>query len=222
MTALVISVHPDDESLGCGGTLLKYGAHSERLFWLIMTQVNPPKWSTDSIEAKKREVERVAAAYEIDRCFKLGFPTATLDTVPQAEIMDGIKEVILETSPDTVFLVHGGDIHTDHQAVFSAAMAVLKPFHMSRLGVSRILSYETLSSTEAGPPWQRAPFTPTVFCDITPYIDQKIEVMGLYETEVQPDPFPRGPSSVRGLARYRGATIGVEYAEAFMLLRQLE
>jgi LmbE family N-acetylglucosaminyl deacetylase len=100
-------------------------------------------------------------------------------------------------------------------------MSVLKPFHMGNLGVGKIICYETLSSTEAAPCQTNNPFTPNIFSDITPYIDQKIDILGIYQTEVQPDPMPRGPSAVRALARFRGATISVDYAEAFMLVREL-
>jgi LmbE family N-acetylglucosaminyl deacetylase len=112
-------------------------------------------------------------------------------------------------------------VHTDHQTIFTATMSVLKPCYMAGLGVRRVLCYETLSSTEAAPPQLTRAFVPGVFCDITPYLERKIEILGFYETEAQADPLPRGQSAIRALARYRGATIGVQYAEAFMLVREL-
>ena len=105
--------------------------------------------------------------------------------------------------------------------MFNATLAVLKPIYMEALGVRRVLSYETLSSTEEAPPGIGQAFVPNILSDITPHVDRKIEIMNLYETEIHPDPLPRGPSAIRGLARYRGATRGVEYAEAFMLVREL-
>ena len=118
-------------------------------------------------------------------------------------------------------MVHGGDVHTDHTIAFSAVTSVMKPMYMTELGVRRVLSYETLSSTEASPPSAERSFLPNVIADITPHIEHKIEVMNLYMTEKHSDPFPRGPGAIRALARFRGATIGVEYAEAFMLLREI-
>jgi hypothetical protein len=100
-------------------------------------------------------------------------------------------------------------------------MSVLKPFHLNKLGVRRVLSYETLSSTDAMPPLMARSFVPNVFCDITPYIERKLEIMSLYPTEVQPYPLPRALESIRALARLRGSTVGVEYAESFMLLREV-
>lgn len=221
MRVLAISVHPDDETLGCGGTLLKHRLQGDNLFWLIGTQAYETQWPSDVIEQKAVEVEQVAEAYGMEQYFKLGYHAARLDTVPQADLIGSIQNVVADVKPQVVYLVHDGDVHTDHQAVFTATMSVLKPFHMARLGVSRIICYETLSSTEAAPPKFCRAFMPNVFSEITPYIDRKIEIMALYKTEAQLDPLPRGPSAIRALARYRGATIGVEYAEAFMTAREV-
>ena len=221
MRVLAISAHPDDETLGCGGTLLKHGANGDEIFWLIATQAYEPQWSAECIECKAVEVGKVAEAYGIKRCFKLGLPTVRLDTIPQNDLIEKIREVISEAKPEVVYLIHCGDVHTDHQVLFTATMSVLKPFYMARYGVRRVLSYETLSSTDAAPPHPNSAFVPNVFSDITPHIERKLEIMALYETENQPDPMPRSLSAIRALARYRGATIGTEYAEAFMLVREL-
>jgi len=219
MNVLAIAAHPDDETLGCGGSLLKHRDAGDRIFWLIATVCHEPQWSAAAIERKAAEVERVAEAYSAAKVFRLGLPNARLDTVAVDDIMGPIGRVVEEVAPEIVYLLHAGDVHTDHQAVFTAAMSVLKPFHMARLRVRRILSYETLSSTDAAPP--RWAFVPNVYSDITSYIERKIEVMAMYETEVQPDPMPRSPSAIRAVARYRGAAVNAGYAEAFTLLREL-
>lgn len=218
---LIICAHPDDETLGCGGTMLKHCEQGDMLYWLIATQAHEPKWSKEVIERKTAEVQQVAEAYGVQQYFRLGFPTIRLDTVPQVDLINAIRDVIGQVTPQTVYLVHGGDVHSDHHVIFAAAMSVLKPFYMAKLGVQRILSYETLSSTEAAAPHFTRAFIPNVYSDITPYIERKIEIMGLYESEAQADPLPRGPSAIRALARYRGATVGVEYAEVFALVREI-
>ncbi|HEY4759992.1 MAG TPA: PIG-L family deacetylase, partial [Thermoguttaceae bacterium] len=209
MNVLTISVHPDDETLGSGGTLLRHKANGDSLYWLIVTQAHQPQWSEEVIGAKAGEVSRVAEAYGMKQTFKLGLPTTCLDTYPKADLINRIRPVIAEVKPEVVYLTHDGDVHTDHQAVFQATFSILKAFYMRDFGVRRILSYETLSSTEAAPPQFAKQFIPNVYQDITAHIERKIEIMNLYATESQPDPFPRGPKSVRSLARYRGATIGV-------------
>lgn len=221
MNVLSLSAHPDDETLGCGGTLLKHRAAGDQLYWLVATQGYQPQWPADVIERKAVEVSKVAEAYCMKRTYRLGLPAVRLDTLPQADLIDRIREVIAEVKPEIVYLVHEGDVHSDHQALFQATMCVLKAVYMRKFGVRRVLSYETLSSTEAAPPQISRAFIPTVYHDITPHIDEKIRLMSLYESEAQADPFPRGPSAIRALARYRGATIGAEYAEAFVLIREV-
>ena len=222
MKVLAISVHPDDETLGCGGTLLRHVAEGDDLFWLLVSETHEPQWSAETIQIKAAEVVRVAEAYGVQHYFKLGLPSIRLDTLPLAEMIDRIRDVIAEVRPEVVYLVHGGDVNSDHYVVFTATMSVLKTFYMRKWGVRRILSYETLSSTEAAPPQPYRAFVPNVYRDITPYIEGKVEIMGLYESESHPDPMPRGPSAIRALARYRGASIGVDYAEAFMLIREVD
>jgi len=221
MNVIAISVHPDDETLGCGGTLLRHRAAGDQVSWLVVTQASEPQWPAEIIERKAAEVRAVADAYGMSRTVKLGFPTVRLETIPQADLMERIREALVDLQPETLYLVHDGDVHTDHHVVFQATLCVVKAFYMNKLGVRRVLSYETLSSTEAAPPQSHRAFVPTVYRDITPHLDRKIEIMGLYASESQPDPLPRGPSAIRALARYRGATIGVDYAEAFVLIRDV-
>jgi LmbE family N-acetylglucosaminyl deacetylase len=218
---LVISAHPDDETLGCGGTLLKHRDAGDEVFWIIVTKANEPQWSGEMIEKKKGEIKAVSEAYGFADYVVLGYPAAQLDSVPKQDLIQSTADAVSKIQPETVYVVHGGDVHSDHSAVFNSTMSALKPAYMSRMNVRRILCQETLSSTEAAPPNINPTFVPTVFSDITPFLDRKLEIMDLYATEAQADPMPRGPSAIRSLARYRGATIGVEYAEAFMLMREL-
>ena len=220
MEVLVISAHPDDETLGCGGTLLKHRESGDRISWVVATVCHEPQWSRDLIERKAAEVDRVAAAYAA-RLFKLGFPNAQLDTIGTHELMTPIERVIEEVRPKVVYLLHAGDIHTDHLALSTAVMSVLKPFYMARRGISRILGYETLSSTDAAPQRGERVFMPNVYSDITPYLERKIEIMGLYESEIHAEPMPRSRSAIRALARFRGSTVSTEYAEAFMMIREV-
>jgi LmbE family N-acetylglucosaminyl deacetylase len=220
MNVLAVSAHPDDETLGCGGTLLKHRAAGDSIYWIIATVCHEPEWSAQLIERKAREVDCVAAAYGAER-LELGFPNAKLDTIGVRELMRPIEAAIDDIRPEVVYVLHGGDIHTDHHALFTAVMSVLKPFYMLRRGVRRVLGYETLSSTDAAPAGAGRTFLPNVFSDITPYLDRKLDIMRLYESEIHADPMPRGPSAIRALARVRGATISAEYAEAFTLIREL-
>ena len=221
MRVTVISPHPDDETLGCGGTLLKHKAAGAQLDWIIVTRGHTPGWSEDTLRKKEDEIEAVKAAYGFGQVKRLAFRTTELDRVPLGDVIEKLRMALVETTPNHLYLNHSGDIHSDHRVVFDATMSALKSFNTAKLGLNRLLSYETLSSTEAAPGNLLRAFVPNVFTDITPFIERKLEIMSLYETELQPYPLPRTLESIRALARFRGATMGLEYAEAFMLIREL-
>lgn len=221
MRILVIAPHPDDETLGCGGSLLKHKANGDSLSWLVATRGHEPQWPGELLERKEREISAVTAAYGFENTFRLNFPTIKLDQIPLETIIGSVRDAIFDAKPDWVYLNHAGDAHSDHRVLFEATMSVLKPFYSSTHGVKKVLSYEVFSSTDAAPVNPARAFLPTVFTDVTEFLEKKLEIMGLYESELQPTPLPRALDSLRALARVRGATIGVEYAEAFMLVREV-
>ena len=138
MRALIISAHPDDETLGCGGTLLKHRAAGDDIFWVIASQTHQPQWSGEVIERKKIEIESVAKAYGFKEHVVLGYPAAQLDTVSKRDMVQTMAEAVSNIKPEAVYLVHGGDVHSDHNVVFTASMAALKPAYMPRMNVRRI------------------------------------------------------------------------------------
>lgn len=217
----VISVHPDDETLGCGGTILRHVAAGDQVSWIIVTAGWEPKYGKDVIAAKAREVDQVAKAYGMTDVQRLGLPTTRMRELPEATLIDALGPAIEKTAPDTIYTIHRGDVHTDHQAVFEGVTIVCKPFRNTPRP-ARLLSFETLSSTDAALQDKDSLFVPSVFVDITPYIERKIEIMKLFASEQQPYPQPRSAESIRALARHRGGTIGREYAEAFVLLREVQ
>lgn len=221
MRILVIAPHPDDETLGCGGSLLKHKANGDSLSWLIATRGHEPQWSAELLERKEHEIANVTAAYGFENTFRLNFPTIKLDTIPLDEIIVAIRDAVTDSKPDVVYLNHFGDVHSDHRVVFEATMSVLKPFYSGKHGVKKILSYEVLSSTDAAPLNPARAFVPHVFSDVTDFWEKKLEIMALYESELQEYPLPRALDSLRALGRVRGATIGAEFAEAFMLVREV-
>src|SRR5688500_13706209 len=115
MRVLIISVHPDDEAVGCGGTMLKHRADGDTLSWLIITSDFEPEWSRAVIEQKATEVEAVAARVGMEPVIKLGLPTTRMETVSQRELMAQIRAAIEQVKPDTVYLVNRSDVHSDHR-----------------------------------------------------------------------------------------------------------
>jgi LmbE family N-acetylglucosaminyl deacetylase len=221
MKVLVIAVHPDDETLGCGGALLNYAAQGNSLHWLVVTASHEPEYSSAQGLGQVEQVHAVERAYPFATLDWLKFPTTRLERVPFNDLVRAIRAAIERLRPEIVFVPNRSDVHSDHRIAFQAAMAVLKSFYMRSLRVRRVLACEVLSETDAAPPLAEHAFVPNVFVDVSTTLKRKLEIMGLYKAELQPDPFPRSPSAIRALARYRGATIGVEYAEAFMLVREV-
>jgi LmbE family N-acetylglucosaminyl deacetylase len=222
MNVLVIAAHPDDETLGCGGTILKHRAQGDRVEWMIMTRAISPGWSKSVIRKKKSEVESVSKAYGIHRTHWMEFPAAGLDRIPRDLLVQTVRMVLEKVKPHTVYTVHHGDLHSDHRLTHQSVASALKAVHLNCLGVRRFLTFETLSSTEAIPPFCGFPFVPNLYVDVGQHIEEKVRIMRLYASEIQEDPHPRSPSAIRALARWRGTVVGVQYAEGFCLLRGLE
>jgi LmbE family N-acetylglucosaminyl deacetylase len=200
--------------------MLKHRSAGGRLYWAIVTAPQQPRWDAQTIARKSAEVDSVAAAYGVEKSFRLGYPALRLDTVARADLVESLRGVITEVRPETLYVVHHGDVHTDHHAVFDATTSALRPSAMAECGVRRVLCYECLSSTDAAPPLPHRAFLANCYSDITAYLEPKLAILARYETELQPANLPRHASAVRALARLRGATIGVEYAEAFALIRE--
>ncbi len=217
---LVCSAHPDDETLGCGGTILRHRKAGDEVIWLIATQPWSPRWDDQTVARKQSEVTAVAEFYGVAEVVRLGLPASRLDELPFGEVLGSVRQAVADAAPDQVYTVHDGDVHGDHQVLASAVWRSLKSFRDGR-GVRRVLSYETLSSTDQTAPSGR-PFRPTVYHDITSLIDQKLEAMALYASELLDVPAGRNAETIRALARVRGAACGFHYAEAFMLLRQAD
>jgi len=217
---LAISVHPDDETLGCGGTLLKHKSIGDKLYWLIVTNINDVRiWGEDRIKKRQKEIELVASFYEFEKIIKLNYDTTKLDQVPFLELTQKISETIKKIEPEVIYLNNRSDIHSDHRKSFEAIMSATKIFKNPY--IKKILMYETISETELAPALQENAFVPNYFVNISSYIDKKIEIMKIYDSELGEHPFPRSEKNIKALATFRGAQSGFEYAEAFMILRDI-
>lgn len=218
---MVISPHPDDETLGCGGTLLRAIDAGADVHWVIATcMTRESGYSEARIQARDREIADVAASYGFAGVHQASFPTARLDTVPLAERVAWFSSVFNEVSPGALYLPHPHDVHSDHSAVFDAASACTKAFRYPTL--RKVYVYETLSETEFGIRPGISPFNPNRFVDVSAFLDRKIEIMQLYAGEMAAAPFPRSAEAIRALATFRGLVASCLAAEAFMILRDIE
>lgn len=220
---MFVSVHPDDETLGCGGTILKHSAAGNQIYWLNLTGpslTHPYGFTQELIDKRTSQVSSVTESYKFDRFFNLAFPTQMLDTVETRILVGAIDEVISIVKPTIIYLPNRSDVHSDHRVAFTAAYSCTKNFRKPY--IKEILMYETLSETEFAPALVNDSFVPNCFVDITDNFEKKMEIMHIYDTEVQPDPYPRSNHAIKALASFRGARIGALYAEAFMILYRVE
>jgi LmbE family N-acetylglucosaminyl deacetylase len=216
---LVIAPHPDDETLGCGGTLLKHKAQGDELHWMIVTCMSEKAgFAAERVQERDEEILQVGSLYGFETLHKLNFPTAQLDALPIGDIVQRMGRVMQAVEPDVVYLPYRGDVHTDHKIVFDAAVSCTKWFRYP--SVKRVLAYETLSETDFGINPDSNGFRPNVFVDISEFLKQKLEIMRVFKSELGEFPFPRSEQAIRALAALRGASAGCEAAEAFMLLKE--
>ena len=217
---MVIAPHPDDETLGCGGVIHRFKHENVNIYWLIVTSINQSdNYSEEFAKNREQEIKDVSNYYKFNKVFNLNFPTSMLDTVPFNNIVTAISKALSEVKPDILFIPHYGDLHTDHRIVFDACMSSIKWFRQKT--IKKVMSYETLSETNFSYNIENNTFNANTYYDISSYIDSKIEVMNTYKTEINKHPFPRSDESIKSLAKIRGSESGFEYAEAFMLIREV-
>lgn len=216
---LIVAPHPDDETLGCGGTILKFLNQGCKVYWLICTEFYRLGKTPVNIAMRRKEIEKVEALYGFTRRFELGYDAAGITYNDMRSLVEKISTIVRDIEPDTVFLPNRNDVHTDHQIIFKAAFSCTKNFNFPF--IKQVLMYETISETEFAPALPENAFAPNVYIDVTPYFEQKLEVMQIYRSEVMQEPLPRALASISALATYRGSSIGVRYAEVFMLIKQI-
>jgi len=216
---LVVATHPDDETLGCGGVLLKHKNHGDKIYWLIMTNIHVENgWADEVVSQSQNEIAQVSKIYGFEKVVQLDFSTTMLDTVPYRDIVGKVSDIIQDIKPSVVYLPNQSDIHTDHKVTFNAAISCCKSFRSPF--IKRVLMYECLSETEFAPALPGNAFLPNVFVDVSAHWQKKLGIFKIYGSEQMPSPLPRSLDAIEALSRFRGSSIGVEFAEAFMLLKE--
>ena len=219
-TVLVIAPHPDDETLGCAGTLLRHINEGHNVYWLIGTTIHESQgYSLDAVETRKTEIKKVAKLFGFSGYKQIKFKTTELDQYPLGELISKIGSYVNEIKPNTLYLPYRNDVHSDHARIFDACMPFTKSFRYPF--VKKVCIYETLSETEFGLRHDDPGFKPNKWVDITNFIEDKIKIMNIYKSEIGEHPFPRSQRSILSLATLRGLVCGCEYAEAFISLKDI-
>lgn len=226
MTILILAAHPDDEILGCGGTVARKVNEGEEAYAVILGEGISSRFGSPDEESKKKILnlhQKSGKAAKIigvkeTRCHNL--PDNKFDTVPLLDIVKIIEMEIERISPDIIFTHHGGDLNMDHVLAFRAAMTASRP--MENTSVKEIYSFQIPSSTDwafqsFSPAWK-----PNTFFDISDTLEIKIRALKEYDSEMRPSPHPRSYKNVQDIAHEWGSICGKKAAEAFELIRAIK
>jgi len=216
---LVIAAHPDDEVLGCGGTLLKHSKNNDKILLLFATDGESSRRSgSQEILYRKKQASKVARIINSQKPVFLNFPDNQLDKINMLKIAKIFAKVVDRFKPDIIYTHHYNDLNIDHRITFEATMIACRPLVES--SVTEIYCFEILSSTG----WRgisNLEFKPNVYVDIKDYVSKKIDLMKIYEKEIRPSPHPRSIESITARAISRGSEVSLSYAESFELVRYI-
>jgi len=216
---LVVATHPDDETLGAGGLILKKKKEGCKVYVLNMTDMSREcGFTQEQINIRTMEIDKMTRRYSLDGYYNLKLKPAMLDTYSYDELVKKVSDVFREVKPDTVILPYMYDIHSDHRIVFEVCYSCTKSFRYHF--VKKVLMMETPSETDFALPQQT--FSPNYFVNISEYINEKVEIAEIFKSEIREHPFPRSKRNIRAYGTIRGAVIGVDSAEAFFLLKEID
>lgn len=221
---LVLAAHPDDEVLGCGGTIARLSKRGASIRIAFLADGVTSREESVAIQQAERDArceaaEKACAILGAKSTYFGNFPDNRMDSVSLLDIVKTIEALIAEYRPDTIFTHHAGDVNVDHRRIHEAVVPACRP--QGANPVKTLLFFEVPSSTEWQIPGTAPAFSPNWFVDVSDLLHRKLAALEAYASELRPWPHPRSLQGVEHLARWRGATIGVEAAEAFILGRRL-
>jgi len=221
---LVLAAHPDDEVLGCGGTIAKLADEGAAVHVAFLADGVFSRAGEEQAQQRELASRRAAAQKSCDilgvKSVSFGdLPDNRMDTIPLLEITQAVEALIAKHQPKMVFTHHAGDVNVDHRRLHEAVVTACRPQHGHP--VKTLLCFEVPSSTEWQLPGSAPAFTPNWFVDISITLVRKMTALEAYADELRAWPHPRSLQGIEHLAHWRGATVGVDAAEAFMLGRQL-
>jgi len=223
---LVVAAHPDDEVLGCGGTIARHADEGDQVQVLIVAEGATSRQeqrnrnqASDELSALAHAAQKAGAILGAKGVELLDLPDNRLDSLDRLDLIKQIEGRIARHQPQVVYVHHSGDVNIDHRRLHEAVVTACRP--TPGQPVRRLLSFEVASSTEWQPPGSAPAFQPNWFVDISAQWLRKREALEAYASEMRPWPHARSLEALEHLASWRGAQVGVEAAEAFCLLRQL-
>jgi len=219
---LVVAAHPDDEILGCGGTIARHSAQGDivSVVFLADGETSRPGAGAADIERRHRAAHEAAEIVGASVFDFADFADNRLDGLELLTIVRRIEAAIGELAPEIVYTHALADLNIDHQICHRATLTACRP--LPGRPVKRLLAFETLSSTEWSANAATARFHPTLFIDVSDHLEQKLQALDCYAEEMPPFPHARSREAVEALALRRGAEVGRPAAEAFQVIREIK
>jgi len=214
---LVIAPHPDDETLGVGGSIAKFASLGHYVYVIFVSGHLPPLYKNDDFLITQSEAERAMAILEVKDFIFLKIPATTIGQLEVHVFNKIISDSIEKFSPDVIFCPFP-DRHIDHRLIFESVMVATRPVGFAR-NISMIAAYETLSETHWNAPYIEPNFVPNWNIDISKFHEKKIEALNCYSSQISPFPSARSIEAAKSLAIFRGSQAGFGYAESFHILR---
>ncbi len=225
-TVLVVAAHPDDEVLGCGGTIARMAAAGRTVHVLLLADGENARATTDgsgvaagAVAARHVAAEKACRILGCTSVEALTLPDNRMDGLVLLDVVKEIEARISRHAPTTLLTHHGGDVNVDHRVTHQAVIVACRP--VPAHSVRELLFFEVPSSTEWCPPGSGYSFVPNYFVDVAEMLDRKMAAIDAYASELRDFPHPRSKPAIEALARWRGATVGVVAAEAFVLGRKI-
>lgn len=219
MKIVVVSPHPDDETLGAGGFIIKHKQNDDKVYWINITDiVEGDVWSKDFVQHRREQIDKICKFYDFDGFYNLRYRPCSLENIKKDNLIENFGKCIDEIRPDWIVLPNPTDAHSDHYITYEIGIICSKIFRYPF--VKRIMTMEILSETDFGK--GEDAFKPNYIVDISEYIGKKIEALNIYDTEIGKPPFPRSIEAVRALALLRGSMAGCKFAEGFKMIKFIE
>jgi LmbE family N-acetylglucosaminyl deacetylase len=225
MRVLVVAAHPDDEILGCGGTMARLAREGHEVRAAILAEGMSSRYThredadPEQLQHLHAQAQQAAGKVGARESVLCKLPDNRLDTVPLLEVVKLVEELVARFRPEVIYTHHPGDLNVDHGVVHRAVLTATRPVAGQR--VSEIYAFEVPSSTEWAFQRLEPSFRPSVFVDITETLETKIEAMACYDTETRKFPHPRSPEALRAIATRWGSVVGLPAVEAFELIRSV-
>lgn len=216
---LVISPHPDDETLGLGGVIAKMKSDGNEVFVLTVSGHLPPIYDEKDFEITLREAKNAFDILGVDESKFLKIPATMIGEEPVHLLNQKISSVVMEYKPHYVFIPFP-DRHIDHKLIFESTLVATRPIKEGK-NIEMVAAYETLSETHWNAPYIEPNFTPNLVIDIGLFIDKKIEALKCYKSQITLDEGPRSITAVKALAQFRGSQSGFNFGEALYIIRMI-